>query len=140
MALTRASGSCFSSVWTTGIPVLDSACIPSAGKKGLVTTTSGAWAIIVSGSLRNLGYVLDQGGNVGVGRILRWAANPHEAVTGHKGQRNLIVSDGGGDDAQRLGRYGHHSVQPLDLAGPAEVVGVDNPPHTLEGREPEAPA
>ena len=46
----RASGSCFSSVCTTGIPVFDSASIASAGKNGLVTTTSGAWATMVSGS------------------------------------------------------------------------------------------
>ena len=45
-----ASGSCFSSVCTTGMPVLDSASTASAGKNGLVTTTSGDWATIVSGS------------------------------------------------------------------------------------------
>ncbi len=50
MLLIRVSGPCSNSVWTTGIPVFDSASIASAGKNGLVTTTSGACATIVSGS------------------------------------------------------------------------------------------
>ena len=46
----RASGSCFSSVWITSTPAFERASTPSAEKKGLVTTTSGASAMIVSGS------------------------------------------------------------------------------------------
>ena len=50
MPFIRASGSCFNSVWITGMPIFESASMASAGKKGLVTMTSGDCAMIVSGS------------------------------------------------------------------------------------------
>ena len=80
----------------------------------------------------DLSYILDDGGDVGVGRVLGDISHAHEPVAGDEGQRDFIVSDGSGDDPQGLGWNAHDSIQPLDFAGPAEIRRVDDSPDVFE--------
>ena len=75
---------------------------------------------------RDLGLVLHERGDIGEGLVLGGVPHRDKTTARCKSQNDLIVSDGSRDDALRLGRDAHNAVQPLYLARPAEIAGVDD--------------